>query len=274
MATLSISRAWDETKAHLARDGKLFVSVALALIALPAALGELLVPRGTPAGEGGLAYVVVMVAGSIVALTAQLALIRLALGPSTTVREAIGHGVKRTPVYLLTMLLILAILALVAIPVLMVLSAQGVSFEPGAPPPPLPALLLLLAALIILLFLAVRMLMASPAASAEPIGPIAIIRRSWQLSSGHGARLFGFLAAFLIAVGITLGVVSMVTETVAKLLLGPIEPLTASALFVALVTALFNAIASTIFIVMIARIYAQLAGAGTAAASVPSSSGT
>jgi hypothetical protein len=36
MANLSISAAWDETKAILAHDGKLFASVALALIALPA----------------------------------------------------------------------------------------------------------------------------------------------------------------------------------------------------------------------------------------------
>ena len=42
-----------------------------------------------------------MVVASLIALAGQLALIRLALGPSVTVGAAIAHGVRRLPVYLL-----------------------------------------------------------------------------------------------------------------------------------------------------------------------------
>ena len=36
MSKLSLSRAWEETTSVLARDGRLFVAVALALFVLPA----------------------------------------------------------------------------------------------------------------------------------------------------------------------------------------------------------------------------------------------
>ena len=46
MRALSISQAWDETKAILVRDGRLFASVALALVALPARSRAWSAPRG------------------------------------------------------------------------------------------------------------------------------------------------------------------------------------------------------------------------------------
>ena len=38
MRALSLSQAWDDTKAIITRDGRLFASVALALVALPAVI--------------------------------------------------------------------------------------------------------------------------------------------------------------------------------------------------------------------------------------------
>src|SRR5256885_16412079 len=46
MRALSLSEAWDETKAIITRDGRLFGSVALALVALPAVLQGIVAPRG------------------------------------------------------------------------------------------------------------------------------------------------------------------------------------------------------------------------------------
>ena len=42
MRVLSISKAWEETKAVIAADGRLMYPVALALIGLPVAVGALL----------------------------------------------------------------------------------------------------------------------------------------------------------------------------------------------------------------------------------------
>jgi uncharacterized metal-binding protein len=55
------------------------------------------------------------------------------------------------------------------------------------------------------------------------------------------------------------------------LLVGKIQPLSTSALILALVQAAVSAAVSTLFAVMLARIYLQLAGRGEAQASVPSS---
>jgi hypothetical protein len=57
----------------------------------------------------------------------------------------------------------------------------------------------------------------------------------------------------------------------ATLALGPLEPMSGSALVVALAQALVNAAVSSLFAVMVARIYLQLTGRGGAQASVPSS---
>jgi ABC-type Fe3+ transport system permease subunit len=114
------------------------------------------------------------------------------------------------------------------------------------------------------------MIMGSPAASAEPIGPIAIIRRSWTMTGGHWWRLFGFLILFLVGAGILLIAVSTVAGTIVSLFLGPLEPLSASALVTSLIEAVFQAAVSVIFAMMLARIYAQLSGRD-AQPSVPSS---
>src|SRR5919112_640952 len=46
MRGLSISAAWEETRDILTRDGRLLTTVALALIALPAAINTLINPGG------------------------------------------------------------------------------------------------------------------------------------------------------------------------------------------------------------------------------------
>ena len=52
MAGLSISRAWDETKRIVARDGRLLASVSLALVALPTAITGLIDPTGMGGTRG------------------------------------------------------------------------------------------------------------------------------------------------------------------------------------------------------------------------------
>ena len=44
MSRVSISRAWDETKAIFSRDGRLLVAVALALFVLPVVIVGLVMP--------------------------------------------------------------------------------------------------------------------------------------------------------------------------------------------------------------------------------------
>ena len=270
MQGLSISRAWEETRALLWREGKLATSVALAMIALPVTVAGLVNPSGTASMRDPLWIDIVMVICSLIVLSGQLALIRLALPPSTSVGDAIRHGLVRMPVYVAAAVLIAIGLLLAALPLVVILAAVGAPTDEAQLVQSPIFLFVCFVYLLFLCFIAVRMIMGSPAASAEPIGPIAIIRRSWTMTGGHWWRLFGFLILFLVGAGILLIAVSTVAGTIVSLFLGPLEPLSASALVTSLIEAVFQAAVSVIFAMMLARIYAQLSGRD-AQPSVPSS---
>jgi hypothetical protein len=267
VAGLSISKAWDETRAVLARDGRLIASVALALIALPTAVSGLVDPTGM--GNAGPLWIdAIVLIASLAALAGQLALIRLALGPSIAVGEAIAHGLRRMPVYLLSAILIVIALMVIAIPFAVALSLLGVPLDAKTLPATPNVILVLVLFVAVVFYLGVRMLMSAPVASAQDAGPIAIIQRSWAMTAGHWWRLFGFLILFFIGAVVALLAVSAAAGALAALFLGAIEPMSASALLVALVEALANAAITGLFAVMLARIYAQLAGSGEPQAGV------
>ena len=97
MSSLSISKAWDESKAIGARDGRLIAAVALALVLLPQAIYGVIVPPPAMSGEEapswatGLSLIV-----AVIGVVGQIAIIKLALGPATSVGESILHGFKRS----------------------------------------------------------------------------------------------------------------------------------------------------------------------------------
>lgn len=258
MARLSISRAWEESREVLARDGKLIFTVALALIALPEAIAGFVSPQqsATPNLSGsGVAFVV-----ALIGIVAQLAMIRLAIGPSLTVGEAIGHGARRFIPYLLAAMLLVLALILAAIPIGGLLYALGLDFKPPVNTIPAIAWIVILPVMLLLFAVAVRLMMMAPVASAEAIGPVAILRRSWEITAGSFWRLLGFLLLFAIAALILLAVVGALAGILALALLGQPEPLSVSALVIALLTAIASATVSTLFVVMLARMYVQLAG--------------
>lgn len=270
MRRLSISAAWDETRAILARDGGLLMTVALALVAFPSVVSSLISSSGTNAGTNLVWADVVAFICSLIALAGQLALIRLALGPSITVGAAIGHGLRRVPIYFLAVLMLVVALFIVAIPLVVLLGAMGVPLNAKPIPMSTPVIAVGLLFMAIIIFFGVRLLMSSPVASAEDVGPVAILQRSWRLTADHWWPLFGFLLIFLIGAIVLLMAVGSAVGSVIVLLMGPVQPMSAAALVIALIQSLFSAAVTTLFAVMLARIYLQLTGGG-AQASVPSS---
>lgn len=263
MAKLSISKAWVETRETIARDGGLLTTIALALFVLPGVVSDIATPTA-PAGQLpkiGMWTVLAAIA-LLIALAGQLAVIRLAIGSPLTVGQAIGHGARRAPAYLAATIIWVLPLAIVG-----VLLAGSVVGNPR--PSPVLALGMVLVGCIGLFF-AIRMLMTSSVASAEHVGPLTILQRSWQLTRSHWLRLFGFFVLFLIAAIVVILAVSAVSGVIAQLVLGGVEALTVGALFVALVIQVVSAALSVVLMVMLARIYVQLAGEG-AEASVPTS---
>lgn len=259
---LSVSRAWEETRAVLRQDGRLIVTVALALLVLPGTIVNMVTPR---AAQGQLpepgTWSFVWVLGMLIGLVGHLAIARLALG-GFTVGGAIRQAAARMPIYFLSQLLWMLPFAAVFVLLLPNLRQQDPSST---------AALLFLLTFVIFMFLAVRMLLSLPIASAEAAGPIAILRRSWQLSAGNWWRLFGFLMLFLIGASILVLSTAAMTGLLAEAALGGTGPYSVGALLVSLAGQIVESAAYVILVVMLTRLYLQRAGAAQAQASVPSS---
>lgn len=265
MAKLSVSRAWDETKAILVSDGKLIATVALALFVLPGIVLDLSMPDA-PAGQfpppGP--WVAVALVAVIISLVCQLAIIRLAMGPHLTVGEAITHGARRVLPYVAAVLMW-------ALPLIFAIALLYAAVEADPAKPSAAAALGVIVAAVIGIYLAVRFLLMSAVASAEGTGPLAILRRSWEISAGNWWRLFGFLAMFAIGAVALLWAVGTVVGLLSQLAFGSIARMSAGGLIVIIISQVLSAMISMVFFVMSARLYAQRGVGAGAQAGVPSS---
>ena len=267
MKKLSLSHAWEETRMVLARDGRLFASVALALVVLPQTIIGLLGSASTSRASGmTFALFATMV---VVGFAAQIALNRLAIGPSTTVASAIGRGFARVAVLLGSILILIVGMFIVLIPAVLLLGAAGLVTEPSAgqqAPPGLLALIMLVAAFAYAIFQ-----LTVPVAAAESGGSLRLVVRSWQLGRGAYWRLLGFVVLLFVALLVVIVAGQFGLGSIIAVALGPPDPLSLSALAISLVVALLQAVLTVVFAVMLARIYVQLSAAGAAEASVPRS---
>jgi hypothetical protein len=270
MAQLSLSRAWEDTRDIFARDGGLLTAVALAMFVLPETVVGLITPplgaTMSPVGR------VVWIVGVLIGLIGQLAMVRLALGPSTTVGQSIQDGARRFLPTLGALLLVGIALALIIIPLLILLILAGVVGIPveGQQPPPSFALFVALVAIASLL-VSVKFTMAVPISIGEEPGPLGILKRSWRLTRGHYWRLLAFIVLMLVTTVILLLAAQSVGGIAVQLIGGRIAPLTLGALVLSLMQSVVSASVTTLFAVMLARIYLQIAGRGEAQASAPSS---
>lgn len=260
---LSISQAWDEAREVLQRDGKLLAIVALALLVLPGTISNLLTPP--PPGPGQLpepgGWMAIWFIAALIGIVGQLALVRLAMAGPVTVGEAIGHGARRLPIYFGGHLLWVLPFA-----------AVFVALAPAIQPPARSeaAAIAILFCMALFVFVFVRMMLAAPVASAEPVGPVAMLKRSWELTSGNWWRLFGFLVAFFLATLVVVLAVGAIFGLISQTLLGGTDGFSVGALLVALASQIVQAGAYTVLMVMLARLYLQR-GVPEAQTTVPSS---
>jgi len=268
MPKLSLSQAWEETARVLARDGRLFLAVALALFVLPGLVLDVSLPdvaaNSLPAAG---AWIAVGIAALIVSLVGQLAVIRLAMEPHVAVGEAIVHGLKRLVPY------VIAVLVWV-VPILIAGSVLYNLVGADEAHPPVSAAVALIVLTVVGVYVGIRMMLSSPVASAEPLGPFAILRRSWDLSHGNWWRLFAFLLLFGIGALCLIWAVDSVAALVVRLFDADAGPRSLGGLLVSIVSQLVSALLSVVFFVMLARIYVQRSGTGAAAAPTVPRSGT
>lgn len=264
MPALSISKAWDETKAVVAHDGRLLAAVAMALIVLPQIVFAVV---GAPVGaQATVLAQIVYIAVTLLGLVAQISLNRLAVGPSVTVRDAIAQGFIRVGSVLLALLLVIIGLMIIAVALAMLLGAvKLVNIPmPGQTPPASFVVFLLL--VVIAAFAIFQLVF--PLAAAETGNPIRLISRSWHLGHRHYLRLLGFTLIVFVGLGIIAAIDRFAIGSAVLLALGPPNPGSFSALLLGLIAGIIQGAFTVVTAVMLARIYVQLAGDGERTADV------
>jgi hypothetical protein len=269
MAKLSITTAWNESAEFLRLHFGPLLTIAVALIALPNVALKALGPRAAAPGEVPEPGLWLLLLPLVLALgfVGSLAISTLALGRERVVGDSLRHALRRTPAMLGAVLILVIVLCLVVVPTLLLLGLDSKALlapTPATAGKLLPAMLLALA---VSLFFAVRLLLLTPVAAAEPLGPVAIIARSWALTRGYFWKLLGFVLLTLVAALVILLVVSIVFGLLVTLVAGPPQPGTIAGLLILLAAGLLNAVYVVVMTTLVARIYVQLAGAPAAAAS-------
>ena len=268
MAKLSLNQAWNETAAFVKREGRLLFPIALLLVVLPMVVVRLLMPQDVPPGElpeAG-AWLAMLPIAILIGMIGNIAIATLALRSGITVGEALRNGLRRMPTLLGASLLIGIGIGVVVLVVAVILALAIVGPTPNPPPQSVVTAAVIGAIVLfpILLYVAARMLATTPVAAAERGGPIAILGRSWRLTDGSVWTLVGFLLLLIVLLLVVSMAVVALFGILATLIGGPIRPGSLSMILMLIVDAVFNMVVTVYVTVMISRIYAQLAGNGSA----------
>ncbi len=252
---LSVSQAWDETRAFVVHEARVLAPLGLALLFLPAAMAGLAAPaeRGaTPtASQVYLAFIALQV---LIGIVGQIAISRLALGHRERIGDSIGHAVRRMPAYVGAALLFAVP---VSIALALVMTAATAVSKAGNQGLSLLVLVLLTLMIVGLLILFARFSLSTAIASVEGGGPVTILKRGLTVTRGQVLRLLGTAMLFLIGGGLAVYAVTVAFGSLVTLLLGPPEPLTVSLLLIAVARAAVQAAVGVVFTVLLARLYAQ-----------------
>ena len=270
MTKLSISKAWDETSQFLTKETRLVAPVALAMFLVPATLLDWALPGNTATGGTALLTMMVVLA---LAFTGQMTIAALATGWRGSVGEAMGQAAGRVPAVFAALLIVFVPISLVVGIVLAVVLAGAGLTDPAQMTPEAIAKLgsvrvIFLVSFILILFVAARLFPLSALAINERSGPVAMIKRCWNLTKGNVGRLIAMTLLLLLAAAVLGGAVQAVVGTGVELAIGPAQPFSLSALLIGIAGGVTGAIISAVSAVLVGRIYAQLA-AGSPAAVVP-----
>lgn len=260
MANLSITTAWNETVEFVRREAGLVLPIAFLLMALPGALMQILMQPESPTQppEAGLWLLILPIAllGSFVG---SVAITWLALRPGSSVGESLQVGIRRFFMLFVAYLLIMIAFVIVMVPLVMLFAGSAMT---SADPLAIigSAILLFLIIIVIALAIAPRLMMVVPVATAENVGPIAILTRSWELTTGHYWKLLGFVILFAVGAIVVSMVVAIFFGILVAIAAGPPEPRSTSLIVVTIISALIQSVITALLVTVIARIYHQLSG--------------
>lgn len=165
-----------------------------------------------------------------------------------TVGEALGKGIRSIPSYIAAQLLSALAAGL----------ALGLPFGlVSAFAPPAAALVMALLLIVTIIYAAIKFSLIAPViAIDEERNPIAAIARSWRLTKGNSLRIFGFFVLLFVVIVIIGALVQGILTLILSAAGGEV-----ARIGIAAVSALINAMITVIFLVVLAAIHRQLAGA-------------
>jgi hypothetical protein len=257
MSSLSISTAWNETAAFVKREAGLLFPIALAFLALPSIVVQYFVPAVEPGQQPQAgAWMLWFIPLIVLTIVGSLAITTLALRSNQSVQEAIAFSLRRfLPVFGAALLMTLIMTAIV-LPALILIGLAGLSQETMV-------MLSILVVLAVFTFLWIRLMLMTPVGAAEPVGPVAMLKRSWQLTAGHTGKLIGFATIVAVVGAIAIMAATLILGTIIALVAGRPDPGSLSYFLNLIVSGIASAVFSVYFTVAVARIYAQLAGGST-----------
>lgn len=260
MRTVSLTSAWDDTRAYIAREMALLTPVALGTIGLGMVILFLAAPDTPPGGQLqpgpwmlALIPYLLLLAGGALALSA------LALTPGMSVREALTAAARRlaSAIGALMLLAVGAFFLLLVISQIAALLGRfaGIGISQSVT-------LGVAIALPLLAILGVRFLFAVPAI-VSGFGPAAALRHSWRISDPCKWRLVALwivvqLLSLLLVATIEFGLGSLILMA-AKAAGDPAS----GARMVQILVALLSAMILMVWVSYVARLYRALVGSSS-----------
>jgi len=273
---VGISRVWDETTQVLAGRAGPIAGVAVLALFLPP-----VVQAAFPAFAGmattrdnavviGLAYMLVSLAATVLALWGALAVLALASDPSVGPQQARSLAWRRLPPAIGVGLILGAALAVVLLPPVFALAAAGVNVaalsqgQTMVLPAITPGLALFvavygLAFAVAALWLGARLLPLQATVLNERLG-LRALSRTFALTRGSTLRLVAVGLLFLLVALVVTRSVQMVVFTVARVMLGA-EQMPIAAFLAGIAAAAAGAALTALAYVFVARLYAALTDA-------------
>jgi hypothetical protein len=264
--SVSIEDAFQSAQSFVAREWRLLLPLALALLAMPQLAFNLLAPaelaQAMAKGDTQLVMAVfekmpwvspAAIVVELITLAGVLAITALALMPRISVREAISLGFRR----LFVLVVILLLLSAVAVVLFVVLAGvlQLLRILPAAQSLPL---ILLVAALLLVVW--IRLIALPAVIVASRAGPIASIRLAWELSAGAFWPLLGCILIYSIGAEVVVIASTFALGTIAVLLCKALGAATLGPILAILFATLANALFWAGFHVVAVALYRQLGG--------------
>ena len=264
MAALSIERAIRGARAFAAREWRLVLPVALAFVAIPAFLFQLMLPNdgralsallssGDPAVRN---LIVTSVPLLVINLYGLLSIAVLAQVPSISVGEALGMAARRFPAVLLSGLSVFGGLAVAMLLLAIVLAAVLLVTKSVAVVQAAPILILSVATIVLM----TRLTPLIPLMADRILGPLDGLKGAWRLTRGHFWRLFGFSILFFIGSQVVALALNSALGSI-LLLIGRVSGMVAVADGLrSLLAALIGMVMNVAYTLIVVSIYRQLAG--------------